>query len=166
MRNDLIGIAAMSINRVIGKDNKIPWHISADLKNFKRLTDGHIVIMGRNTYESIGAPLPKRTNFVLTTGKSISGVQTFPSVVDLMRVLESFKNRKVFVIGGSSVYASLMPFCSEFYLTRINETHEGDAFMPHFEDEFAGYYVEPFVNYEIRHYLRHAPSNFIRTTGV
>lgn len=165
MRTDLIGIAAMSSNRVIGKDNKLPWHLSVDLKRFKKLTDGHVVIMGRKTYESIGAPLPKRINIVLSS-RNIQGVSTLPSVTSLMNVLEAptFLSRKVFVIGGGSVYAELMPFCNEFHLTVLNEQHDGDTFMPHFEDEFAGYYVEEASpNYEFRHYLRYAPKKFVRT---
>ncbi len=84
-----------------------------------------------------------------------------------MSILEAFKTRRVFVIGGQSVYAELMPFCSEFHLTYIKEHHDGDAVMPPFEQQFAGYHVEEVSpQYEFRHYLRNAPKNFVRTGSI
>ncbi len=127
-------IAAMSQNRVIGQGNRIPWHLPEDFRWFKEMTTGHIVIMGRKTFESIGKPLPNRTTFVLTRSKSpLAGVQT---IADLSEVNPALEPREVFICGGAQVYEQALPLCSDLYLTLVKRVVEGDAFFPPFEDQF------------------------------
>ena len=129
-------IAAMASNRVIGRDGQLPWHIPEDLKFFKKLTSGHPIIMGRTSIDSIGRPLPKRRNIVLSTQMDDrDGVEVVRSVSDL-RTLLGDQAGEVFVIGGSKVYEELLPQCSSLYLTLINAEYEGDAVFPPFEDQF------------------------------
>lgn len=120
-------IAAIAHNRAIGKDGRLPWHISEDLKRFKRLTTGHAVIMGRRTYESIGHPLPKRRNIVITS-RSLPAVETYPSLSLALNVLSG--EERVFVIGGGRLYAEALPKTDELYLTVVERTVEADTFFP------------------------------------
>jgi dihydrofolate reductase len=128
-------IAAMSLNRVIGRDNKIPWHLPDDFKWFKRVTSGHVVLMGRKTFESLGRPLPNRTNVVLTRRQEkIEGVTVLH---DLSELSESYyAPREIFVIGGADVYRQLLPRCTELYLSVVQQVVEGDAFFPAFEERW------------------------------
>ncbi|MEK7684071.1 MAG: dihydrofolate reductase [Verrucomicrobiota bacterium] len=127
-------IAAMSQNRVIGQGNRIPWHLPKDFRWFKKMTTGHILIMGRKTFESIGKPLPNRTTLVLTRSNSlIAGVQT---ISDLSQVNPALERREVFICGGAQVYEQALPLCSDLYLTLVKRVVEGDAFFPPFEDQF------------------------------
>ena len=123
-------IAAIGKNRVIGKDGKLPWHISDDMKRFKRLTTGHTVLMGRKTFESIGRPLTNRRNVVLTH-RLIPGIETYASLDEALQALAS--EERVFVIGGATVYARLVDKVDELYLTMVNSEVEGDAFFPPYE---------------------------------
>lgn len=127
-------IAAMSLNRVIGRNNQIPWHLPEDLRWFKRLTLGHVLVMGRNTFQSIGRPLPQRTIVVLSrSGFACPGVQT---VTDLSQIDPAGESRDVFICGGAQVYAQALPLCSDLYLTLVKQVIEGDAFFPRFEHLF------------------------------
>lgn len=127
-------VAAMSLNRVIGHGNEIPWHLPDDFKWFKKLTSGHILVMGRRTFESIGRPLPNRTTIVLTrTGFSCPGVRT---VTSLDQIDPAVETSEVFICGGADVYRQALPLCSDLYLTLVKRTVEGDAFFPAFEDQF------------------------------
>lgn len=127
-------IAAMSLNRVIGADGKIPWHLSEDLKFFKRTTLGHIIVMGRKTYDSIGRPLPGRENWVLTRQEGeIPGVRVLHSADE---VVEPTDGREIFLIGGTQLYEALLPRCAELFLTLVQREVEGDATFPPFEEEF------------------------------
>jgi dihydrofolate reductase len=129
-------IAAMSLNRVIGSGNKIPWHLPEDFKWFKRMTTGHVIVMGRRTYESIGKPLPNRATIVLTRSSApIPGVQTAASIEALMAD-PALASREVFICGGAEIYRQALPLCSDLYLTLVNRTVEGDTFFPPFEDQF------------------------------
>jgi len=124
----------MSTNRVIGHKGQIPWHLPEDFKWFKRTTMGHILVMGRKTYESIGRPLPGRETFVLSRTRSeIPGVRTFLSFA----AIETLKTDKtMWIAGGSEIYRQMLPSCSELYLTRVHREVEGDAFFPDFETQF------------------------------
>lgn len=123
-------IAAVSRNRVIGKDGKLPWHISEDLKRFKRLTTGHALLMGRKTYESLGRPLPNRRNVVLTS-HPIHNVETYASI-DL--ALEALKDEdRVFVIGGGEIFAQVLKRADELYLTIVDQNVDGDTVFPPYE---------------------------------
>jgi dihydrofolate reductase len=125
-------IAAMSLNRVIGAQGKIPWHLSEDLKFFKRTTLGHVILMGRKTYESLGKPLPGRENWVVTS-RSIPGVRV---IHDLGEIAEPGGGRELFLIGGAQLYAALLGKCAVLFLTLVKREVTGDAFFPRFEDAF------------------------------
>lgn len=133
---DWIAVAAMAENRVIGRGGELPWHLPGDLKFFKNLTSGGTVLMGRKTYESIGRPLPKRRNLVLTRSMATvpEGVEVFPSLRDLGAAIAA--DEKVFVIGGAEIYRLTMDLWTEVYLTRVKREVEGDTFLPEFEDRF------------------------------
>ncbi|HRJ71086.1 MAG TPA: dihydrofolate reductase [Terrimicrobiaceae bacterium] len=127
-------IAAMSLNRVIGAAGRIPWHLSEDLKFFKRTTLGHVVLMGRKTYDSLGRPLPGRENQVLSRSGEIPGVAVLR---DFSEIREPSDGRELFLIGGAELYAALLPRCEELFLTIVNREVAGDAFFPAFEDGFS-----------------------------
>jgi dihydrofolate reductase len=127
-------MAAMSENRVIGRGNKIPWHLPEDFKWFKRMTTGQVVVMGRKTFESIGKPLANRETIVLSRGAfQYPGVRR---VSDLGQIDLASETREVFICGGAQVYAQALPLCSDLYLTLVKRVVEGDAFFPGFEEEF------------------------------
>jgi dihydrofolate reductase len=123
-------IAAIAKNRVIGKDGKLPWHISDDLKRFKRLTTGHVVLMGRKTFRSIGHSLSNRRNVVLSS-RPIPGIETYASLDEALSALAG--EERVFVIGGAAVYAQVLDKADELYLTMVNAEVQGDAFFPQYE---------------------------------
>ena len=151
-------IAAMSVNRVIGNGNKIPWRIPEDFQWFKSQTLGHAVVMGRKTFECIGRPLPNRRHLVLTRQpqrliekhsdvfgrfREWRGGEKFPdcdllllSSIDILIDFSLQSDRCVFVCGGEEVYRQLLPSCSNLYLTRVKREAEGDSFFPFFERQF------------------------------
>jgi dihydrofolate reductase len=127
-------IAAMSLNRVIGAGGQIPWHLPEDFQWFKRMTTGHVVVMGRKTFEAIGRPLPQRDTIVLSRAAfSHPGVRTVHSFDELPALAAG---REVFICGGAQVYAQALPLCSDLYLTLVKRVVAGDAFFPPFEDRF------------------------------
>jgi dihydrofolate reductase len=127
-------IAAMAENRVIGNGPKIPWHLPEDFKWFKQTTFGHVLVMGRKTYESIGRPLPGRRTLVLSRSKSaIEGVGVISSLDEIDLKDES---ETVFICGGAEIYELALPRCSDLYLTRVKREVEGDILFPQFEDRF------------------------------
>jgi dihydrofolate reductase len=127
-------IAAMSMNRVIGRGNQIPWHLPEDFKWFKRMTTGNVVVMGRKTFESIGKPLPNRETIVVSRSRfSFPGVRTVASLEEIDLAKET---REVFICGGAQIYAQALPECSDLYLTLVKKGVEGDAFFPAFEEQF------------------------------
>lgn len=130
-------IAAISINRVIGRDNKIPWHLSEDLKRFKNLTLGHPVIMGRKTFESIGRPLPKRINIVITRDESYSpeGVEVTHSIEEAIELAKQKEgSEEIFIIGGGQIYSQSMHLADKLYLTIVDQEVEGDVFFPDYSE--------------------------------
>ena len=127
-------IAAMSENRVIGRGNEIPWHIPEDFKWFKETTMGHVLVMGRRTFESIGKSLPGRETMVLTRGEfSHPDVTVIRSLDEVAPRLEG---RDGFIAGGAQVYEQALPRCSELFLTLVKREVEGDVFFPEFENYF------------------------------
>ncbi len=127
-------IAAMSLNRVIGRGPDIPWHLPEDFKFFKQTTLGHVLVMGRKTFESIGRPLPGRETVVLSRrGFQHPGVRCVASLDELP---EPAGGRKVFICGGAEIYRQALPLCAELYLTVVKREVEGDARFPEFEDQF------------------------------
>lgn len=132
-------IAAVSENGVIGKDNKLPWHLPADLQFFKKTTLGHPIIMGRKNFESIGRALPGRTNIILTRNKNFQAAENCIKAGSLQESFEIAKETKTdecFVIGGAEIYKEALPFCQKLYITRVRGIFEGSAFMPEFEKDF------------------------------
>jgi len=127
-------IAAMSLNRVIGAGNKIPWHLPEDFKWFKQTTTGHVIVMGRKTFESIGKPLPNRETIVLSRSQfQFPGVKTIRSLDELKSLAG---DRQIFICGGAQIYAQALPLCSDLYLTLVKREVEGDTFFPPFEERF------------------------------
>lgn len=127
-------IAAMAENRVIGHNNRLPWHLPEDFKFFKRETLGHCLVMGRKTYESIGRPLPGRETIVITRQSlRIDGI----TVLNSLDALRQFKTEKtLYICGGANLYAQTLPECAELLLTRVKMKPEGDTLFPAFEDAF------------------------------
>jgi dihydrofolate reductase len=126
-------IAAMANNRVIGKDNKMPWHLSADLKFFKKMTMKKPVIMGRRTFESIGRPLPGRQNIVITRSKDFSahGITVVHDTDSALAAAGEVE--EVVIIGGGNIYQQFLPKADELYLTFIDLATDGDAFFPDYK---------------------------------
>ena len=124
-------IVAVARNGVIGKDGGLPWHVSEDLKHFKRTTNGHTIIMGRKTHESIGRPLPKRRNIVVTrqAGAVFEGCEAANSLDEAITIARSTDDCP-FIIGGASLYEEALPLATELHLTTIDEDVEGDTFFP------------------------------------
>jgi dihydrofolate reductase len=118
------------MNDVIGRDGGLPWHLSEDLKRFKRLTTGKPVIMGRVTHESIGKPLPDRTNIVISSrgGLEIAGCEVVASPVEALEIAAGAE--EVMVIGGGKVYEQMLPLAGRIYLTRVHAQPDGDTFFP------------------------------------
>src|SRR5437660_5901954 len=109
-------IAAMSLNRVIGAGNNIPWHLPEDFKWFKKMTTGQIVVMGRRTFESIGKPLTNRTTIVLTRSpKPVAGVQTISDLIQLDPASPVFAGHEIFICGGAQLYQQALSWCSDLY---------------------------------------------------
>ncbi|MEK7195224.1 MAG: dihydrofolate reductase [Patescibacteria group bacterium] len=123
-------IVAMAENHVIGSGGKIPWRLSADFKRFKEITLGHPVVMGRKTFESIGKPLPERTNIVISRDPNYkaAGCLTAQSLEEAISLAKSAD--EVFIIGGEQVYKMALPKAGTVYLTMVHGTFEGDAFFP------------------------------------
>ncbi|PYG86951.1 dihydrofolate reductase [Ruminiclostridium sufflavum DSM 19573] len=122
-------IFAMGKDNAIGYKNKMPWHLPADLAYFKRATMGQPVIMGRKTFESIGRPLPGRTNIVITGNKEFfrDGCIIADSVE---KAAETVKSTDCFVIGGAEIYRAFLPIAGKLYITEINQAFEADTFFP------------------------------------
>jgi len=121
-------IVAMSKNRVIGKDNKMPWHLSNDLKNFKKITIGKTIVMGRLTYDSIGKALPERKNIVLSRNLIDSNVFIFDNFEEVLNFTKD--EDEVFIIGGQDIYSQTIDKVNKLYLTTIDANIEGDKYFP------------------------------------
>ncbi len=151
-------IAAMADNRVIGMQNRIPWHLPADFKWFKRTTLGGILVMGRRTFESIGRPLPGRDTIILSrSGFTAPGTRTVPDPTSLRTLLQE-DPRPVWICGGAEIYRLLLPSCAHLYLTRVHDRPDGDAWFPPFESDFTDQGVvlaEP--GFQVHHFTRIHP---------
>jgi dihydrofolate reductase len=159
-------IVAFDKNRLIGKENRLPWRLPADMKRFKTLTMGHFMIMGRKTFESVEAPLPGRTSIVVTRQlnyKVPEGVHVVNSVEEGIKLAEKEGEQEVFVIGGEEIFklALEQKLANFMYLTEIQEGFEGDAWFPefdktqwkitelqHFEPDEKNKYPYDFINWE------------------
>ena len=127
-------IVAVAQNGVIGDKNSLLWHISEDMRFFKRTTSGHPVIMGRKTYESLGRPLPNRTNIVISrTLRSIEGCTVVGSLEEAVAMFP--KEEEVFIIGGAQIYALALNIADKLYLTRVCHDYEGDTSFPEWNEQ-------------------------------
>lgn len=130
-------IAAVAENGAIGVDNKLPWYLPEDLKFFKRVTSGKPVIMGRQTFDSLGKPLPNRTNIVITRNPAFrapEGVRVVHSLDEALKVAEAVAhiagNEEIMVIGGEQIFAAVLDRADRLYLTEVEKAVAGDAFFP------------------------------------
>ena len=131
-------IAAMGTNRVIGKDNDIPWHLPDDFQYFKDTTNGHTVIMGRKNWESLPdpfRPLPKRTNIVITrqSDYSADGAQVVRSLDEALKLAKETNDSEVFIIGGGEIYRQSLEIANQIYLTEIDGDFDGQTTFPTFD---------------------------------
>jgi dihydrofolate reductase len=126
-------IAALTRRRVIGKDGRLPWSIPDDLKNFRRLTDGKTVVMGRKTFESIGRPLPNRHNIVVSRDleprHGIEVCRSFDEAIEKGKA----HGTDIFVIGGAAMYQAALRIADRLYLSWVKKDYDGDAFFPEFD---------------------------------
>jgi len=127
----LVIVVAMSKNRCIGKDGELPWHIPEDLKHFRKLTTGHAIIMGRRTHESIGRPLPKRRNIIVTRNREFraEGCEVAHGLEEAIAVARQRDEAPV-IVGGAELYAQALPLTTRIHLTEVDQVVEGDAFFP------------------------------------
>ncbi len=126
-------IAAMGNNRVIGINNTLPWRLPADLKHFKKITIGKPILMGRKTYESIGKPLPGRTNIIVTHDRDYQAPGCIVTHTVDEALAATANSEEIMVIGGASFYEQLLPRAQRLYLTLIHEDFAGDAWFPAFD---------------------------------
>ncbi len=129
-------IAAVGKNRELGKKNELIWRISPDLKRVKALTTGHPIIMGRKTYDSIGHPLPNRTNIVISRAQMcIEGCLMYDSLQKGIESAQAIDSEEIFIFGGASIYTEALPLADRLYLTIIDaEENEADVFFPDYND--------------------------------
>ena len=140
---EIVHVVAMDQQHCIGKDNDLPWHISADLKHFKGITQGGVVVMGRKTLESMGRALPKRVNWVITRDQNwtFDSVKTAPSIEDALEqaipdVLASEKPESIFIIGGGEIFQQTIDITDRLELTHVDLNVDGDVFYPSIPAEF------------------------------
>lgn len=145
----------MTPDRVIGRAGTLPWHMPEDLAFFKRATTGHPIVMGRKTYESIGRPLPKRRNIILTRDRTWSapGVEVIHRPEDLEK-LPGLEGR-VFIIGGAEIYAAFFPALADLLVSHVFEEHAGETRFPEFESQFPeSQLLESHADFEVRRWSR------------
>ncbi len=132
---DLAVISAIAANRVIGINNRMPWHLPEDLKRFKELTMGSPMLMGRKTFESLPSLLPGRRHLVLSRnpGWEKQGAEVFSSIQSVIDTCKSQDVKRIFVIGGGEIYQQALPIADILYLTNINIEAEGDTVFPLFD---------------------------------
>lgn len=125
-------IVATAEKGVIGKDNQLIWHLPEDLKMFRRLTTGHVIIMGRKTFESIGKPLPNRTSIIISrnTDYLVEGCIVVGSLEEAIEKAKEIETEEAFIIGGAQIYALALDMADTVYLTQVHYNFEGDAFFP------------------------------------
>jgi dihydrofolate reductase len=163
-------IVAYSLNHVIGVGNQLPWHLPADLAHFKQLTLNHAIIMGRKTFESIGRPLPKRQNMVVSRDPDFhaDGILIYPSIESAFDFCREQQMDQVFIIGGETIYRQTISMADQLYITKVH-THidNGTAFFPEIStadwvlkdvSEHSSDDKHPF-DYSFEHYVRLNPNN-------
>ena len=156
MKPHLTAIVAMTPDRVIGRAGTLPWHLPEDLAFFKRVTTGQPVVMGRKTFESIGRPLPKRRNIVLTRDPAWSapGVEVIHQPHDLAN-LPGIAQHRVFIIGGAEIYEAFLPTLTDLLVSHLFAEYAGDTRFPDFSNEFPiSELVESHAAFEVRRWRR------------
>lgn len=137
--NNIAMIAAMAKNRIIGRDGKIPWDLPEDREHFKQLTMGHVIVMGRRTYEEIGRPLPGRITYVVSSKHKV-GEKNCHTVKSLTEAIahagETYPQKKIFLCGGERIYSEGMALAGEIYLTVLKEEVAGDTYFPRLGEEW------------------------------
>ncbi len=135
MRISMISAIARK-DRAIGFKNALLWHIPEDFKHFKETTSGHVVIMGENTYTSIGRPLPNRTNIVLSIDPNFSpeGCVVVSSIEEALAKAKEVERDEIFIIGGASIYRQFLPYANRLYLTLVEGDFEADTFFPDYSE--------------------------------
>jgi len=130
-------IVAVAKNNVIGKDNRLIWHLPEDLKRFKKLTTGHTIIMGRKTFESLGRVLSNRKHIILCNDDELNIEDENVEVIDDISLLDKYINsdEENFIIGGATIYKLLMPYANKMYITKIDEEFEGDVYFPQIDEK-------------------------------
>ncbi len=130
-------IVAIARNLAIGHNNQIPWYLPADLKYFKKVTTGHHVIMGRKSFESIGRPLPNRTNVVITRDPFFvaTGCQVVHSLEEALAIADANGETEAFIIGGGEIYRKSWPYLDRLYLTEVAVEPEADVFFPKVDEK-------------------------------
>ncbi len=157
-------IVAIAKNRAIGKDNRLLWHLSDDLKRFKKLTTGHTLIMGRNTFLSLpNGALPNRRHIVITdqTDEAFDGCEMARSIEEAIEL--AGKDEECFVIGGGMVYAQFLPIAGKLYLTQVLESFEADTFFPEIDFSQWKALVTEEVESGERNQYKHSYTEFIRS---
>ena len=129
-------IVAIANENVIGKDNKLIWNLPEDLKRFKNITTGHKIIMGRKTFESLGRVLPNRKHIILCNDMEMNIDNENVEIIDDISKLEEYikSEEECFVIGGATIYKLLMPYTDKMYITKINQSFEGDVYFPEIKE--------------------------------
>ena len=130
-------IVAIANENVIGKDNQLIWHLPEDLKRFKEITSGHNIIMGRKTFESLGRVLPNRKHIILCNDMEMNIDNENVEILDDISKLDKYINsdEESFIIGGATIYKLLMPYANKMYITKIDESFEGDVWFPEIKEE-------------------------------
>ena len=135
MSLEIDAVVAMTPSRNIGKGNDLPWHLPEDLKQFKNLTTGNAILMGRKTWDSIGRPLPKRRSIVISRQPlKIEGADVIHEPADLLKLQI---DTHIYLIGGAQIYELMLPYCQGIYLTQLKKEYDGDVRFPEFKDRFA-----------------------------
>lgn len=148
-------IAAMGKNRVIGRNNQLPWNLPDDLKNFKNFTSGNTIVMGHKTYLSIGKPLPNRNNVVISSLLPLTpGLDICPSFEEGIQKALSY-GKEVFISGGASIYAQALPIADKMYLSFVKKHYDGDVFFPEFNmDDWKIVKKTDFPEFELVEFVR------------
>ncbi|MFL0684828.1 MAG: dihydrofolate reductase [Algoriphagus aquaeductus] len=134
----IILIAAVAKNKVIGKDNQLIWKLSADLKRFKNLTSGHFVLMGRKTFDSLGRLLPNRTHLIISRDPDYQAPEnhfSFRSIEDAIIFCNKIEVDRLFIIGGGQIYQEAMPICDRLEITEVEAEPDGDTFFPQIDPD-------------------------------
>ena len=148
-------IAALTKDKVIGKDGKLPWDIPEEMQHFRSTTKDGIIMMGRKTYDSIGHPLPKRVNIVISSStKEIPGCEVFDDVQKALERANGF-HKEIFVIGGSTIFRQTLPFVDRMILSWVKKYYPGDTFFPDFDEkEWIVSRKEEHAEYDVVWYIR------------